>query len=93
MKNEFLQEKERIQNDQNSQRLKIDFELEYAKKRLDLDKEHTETTLNKYQIDSTERIYGKIGVREIKINQFSGDCKTNLLSLIPAIGAGLIKND
>jgi len=90
MKNDFNQEKERIQNDQNSSRLKQDFEFEFARKRLDLDKEHTQLTLQKYQIDSTERIYGKIGVKEIKSNQFSGDVKTNLLGLLPAIGAGLL---
>ena len=63
MRNDFNQEKERISNEQNAARLKQDFEIEFIRKRLDLDKEHTELTLQKYQIDSTERIYGKIGVR------------------------------
>lgn len=90
MKKEFEQEKERIQNDQAAMNMKTDFELEIARKRLNLEKEHNETTLAKYQIDCTERIYSKIGVREIKINQFTGDMKTNLLSLLPMMHAGLI---
>ncbi len=94
LKNNFNEEKERIDNEQKAARMKQDFEIEYARKKLDLDKEHNETTLLKYQIDTTERIYGKIGVRELKINQFSGDMKTNLLNLIPMMGAGLVpKND
>lgn len=63
MKNDFEQEKERISNEQSAARLKQDFEIEYIRKRLDLDKEHTPVTLQKYQIDSTERIYGKVGIR------------------------------
>ena len=94
MKRQFEQEKERINNEQNAAKMKIEFEMENARRKLELDKEHNETSLLKYQIDSTERIYQKIGVKEMKINQFSGDMKTNLLSLIPAMTAGLVpKND
>ena len=63
MRIDFNQEKERISNDQNAQRLKQDFEIEFIRKRMDLDKEHTALTLQKYQIDSTERIYGKVGIK------------------------------
>ena len=63
MRSDFNQEKEKISNDQNAQRLKQDFEIEFIRKRMDLDKEHTSLTLQKYQIDSTERIYGKVGIR------------------------------
>lgn len=93
MKREFEQEKERIQNDQAATNLKTDFELEIARKRLNLEKEHNETTLAKYQIDTTERIYSKIGVRELKINQFTGDMKTNLMSLLPMMQAGLVPKE
>jgi hypothetical protein len=62
--------------------------LEYALKRLSLDKEQTPITLRKYQIDSTERVYTKLNVKEIKINQFTGDSKTNLGSLLPQMGVG-----
>jgi len=60
---------------------------------LNLEKEHNETTLAKYQIDSAERIYNKIGVRELKINQFTGDMKTNLMSLLPMMQAGLVPKE
>jgi hypothetical protein len=86
MKNDLLQEQERIKNDQQTSRLKLDFELEFSRKRLDLDKEHDEKTLLKYQIDSTERIYNRLGIKEIKINQFTGDSKTSLAGLLPQMG-------
>ena len=80
------QEQERIKNDQLVARLKQDFEFEFASKKLQLDKEHDEKTLLKYQIDSTERIYSKLGIKEIKINQFTGDSKTSLGALLPQMG-------
>jgi hypothetical protein len=40
--------------------------------RMDLDRLHDNKTLQKYQIDTMERIYNKIGVRELKINQYVG---------------------
>lgn len=86
MKNQALQEQERIKNEQNASRLRQDFELEYARKKLDLDKEHNDKTLLKYQIDATERIYSKLGIREMKINQFTGDSKTSLASILPQMG-------
>lgn len=63
LRKDFEQEKERIQNEQNAARMKQDFEFEYAKKKIELDKEHNETSLAKYQIDVTERIYNRIGVK------------------------------
>jgi hypothetical protein len=53
---------------------------------LDLDKLHDEKTLQKYQIDTTERIYNKLGIKEVRINQFVGDGKTNLASILPSMG-------
>jgi flotillin len=93
MKRQFEEEKQRIDNDQTAAKLKQDFELEFAKRKLDLDKEHNETSLLKYQIDVTERIYQKVGVKELRINQFSGESKTNLLSLIPMMTSGLIPKE
>ena len=93
MKKEFEQEKERIENQQKAAKMKQDFDIEAAKIKLELDKQHNETTLLKYQIDTTERIYSKIGMRELKINQFSGESKTNLLGLLPAMTAGLIPKE
>lgn len=86
MRNQLLQEQERIKNEQTAARLRQEFEIEFARKRLDLDKEHNEKTMLKYQIDSTERIYSKLGIREVKINQFTGDSKTSLASLLPQMG-------
>ncbi len=90
LRNSFNEEKERIDNQQKAAGMRQDFEFEYARKKLALDKEHNGTTLLKYQIDTTERIYDKIGVRELKINQFSGDMKSNLSSLLPMMMAGLV---
>jgi hypothetical protein len=63
MKNQLLQEQERIKNEQTAAKLRQEFDLEFARKRLELDKEHDEKTLLKYQIDSTERIYSKLGIK------------------------------
>jgi hypothetical protein len=86
MRNQLLQDQERIKNEQVASRLRQDFEIEYARKKLELDKEHSDLTLQKYQIDTTERIYSKLGIREIKINQFTGDSKTSLASILPQMG-------
>jgi hypothetical protein len=56
------------------------------RKKLELDRLHDEKTLQKYQIDTMERIYQKLGVKEIKINQFVGDGKSNLASILPSMG-------
>lgn len=47
-------------------------ELNYLKKVIEVDKLHDNKTLQKYQIDAMERIYNKLGIREVKINQFVG---------------------
>lgn len=86
MRSQLLQEQEKIKNDQAVSRLRQDFEIEYARKRLELDKEYDDKTLLKYQIDSTERVYSRLGIKEIKINQFTGDSKTSLASLLPQMG-------
>jgi hypothetical protein len=86
MKSQLLQDQERIKNEQTSARLRQEFEIEFARKKLELDKEHDDKTLLKYQIDSTERIYNRLGIKEIKINQFTGDSKTSLASILPQMG-------
>jgi hypothetical protein len=48
--------------------MKQDFDLEYQKKLLEVDMLHDSKTLQKYQIDSMERIYNKLGIKEVKIN-------------------------
>jgi hypothetical protein len=86
MRNQLLQDQEKIKNEQTVARLRQEFEIEFARKRLDLDKEHNDLTLQKYQIDATERIYTKLGIKEVKINQFTGDSKTSLAALLPQLG-------
>lgn len=89
MKTQLAQEKEKISNEQTAATLRQEFELEFARKRLDLDKLHDDKTLFKYQIDSTERIYQRLGIKEIKINQFTGDSKTSLANILPQMGYAL----
>ena len=89
IKKDFEEKKEKIMNDQNAAKMKIEYDIKNAKRRLDLDKEHNDTSLLKYQIDTTERLFNKIGLRELKINQYTGEAKTNLLSLLPAMAGGL----
>lgn len=64
------------------------FELDMMKKKLDVDRLHDEKTLQKYQIDSMERIYNKLGIKEVRINQFVGDNKSTLASILPTLGFG-----
>lgn len=89
MKNDLLQEQQKIKNQQEASRLRTEFELEFARKRLELDRQQNQTTLRKYQIDSTERIYTKLGIKEIKINQFTGEGQTSLGSLLPQLATQL----
>jgi hypothetical protein len=35
-----------------------------------------------------ERIYNKLGIKEVKINQFVGDSKSSLATILPAMGFG-----
>ena len=56
---------------------------------MELDKCHNDISLLKYQIDSTERIYSKLGIKEVKINQFTGDSKTTLANILPSLGFGM----
>jgi hypothetical protein len=46
--------------------------LELQKKIIEVDRLHDERTLQKYQTDTMERIYNKLGIKEVKINQFVG---------------------
>lgn len=72
LRTSLLEEEERLRNEQKIAKLKQDFEMEYERQRISVDKEHDAKTLLKYQIDATERIYKSLGIREVKINQFTG---------------------
>lgn len=69
--------------------MRLAAELDMMKKRLEVDRLHDEKTLQKYQIDSMERIYNKLGIKEVKINQFVGDNKSTLASILPTLGFGM----
>ncbi len=88
LKTELEKEQERLSNSQKVEELKQDFELQFAKKKLDVDRLHDDKTLQKYQIDSMERIYNKLGIKEVRINQFVGDNKSSLASILPTMGFG-----
>lgn len=88
LKGEFEKEEERINNSQKVDLIKQDFEIEFTKKKLEVDRLHDDKTLQKYQIDSMERIYNKLGIKDVRINQFVGDGKTSLASILPTLGFG-----
>jgi len=67
--------------------MKQNFELDYQRKLLEVDKLHDEKTLKKYSIDSMERIYNKLGIKEVRINQFvGGGDQSNLATILPSLG-------
>jgi hypothetical protein len=80
------QEQEKLKNDNAIRLMKQDFDLEYQKKLLEVDRLHDSKTLQKYQIDSMERIYNKLGIKEVKINKFVGNEQSNLASILPSLG-------
>lgn len=49
-----------------------------------MDKWHDETTMKKYKIDATARVYSNLYVKDLKINQFG---EKSLMELLPSIGA------
>ena len=49
-----------------------------------MDKMHDETTLKKYRIDATSRIYDYTGIKEIKVNKFG---ERSLLEILPTVRA------
>ena len=76
-----------LKNEQSIADEKQNFELQTAKEELDMDRLHDETTLKKYKMDATERIIKNLGLKEVKINQFSSS-KSGLESYIPTIKSG-----
>lgn len=64
-----------------------ELELDYQRKVIEVDRLHDAKTLQKYQVDALERIYNKLGIREVKINQFvGGNEQSNLASILPSLG-------
>ena len=55
--------------------------------RLEFDRLHDDKTMQAKQIDTMERIYNKLSIKQLKINQFTGqNDTTNLASIIPSLG-------
>lgn len=73
---------EKLKKDQSIQETQMNFSIEAMKSKIDTDKWHNETTLKKYKIDATARIYNTLNVKDVKINQF-GD--KSLLDLLPSL--------
>ena len=71
----------RLENEQRNEREKKNFEFETAKREIELAKKHTPLTLEKYTIDSNERIYRQLKLGETRINQFVGSDDPKSLSL------------
>ena len=55
--------------------MRQDFAKEEAKKMFEVEKEHNEITLAKYEIDSIENIYRRQNIRGVSINQYAGGDK------------------
>lgn len=55
----------------------------------EVEKEHNDITLAKYEIDNMEAIYRKQNIRNVSINQYAGGEKESLAALLPAIGYGM----
>jgi hypothetical protein len=65
--------------------MRSDFENANIGKNIEIDKMHNDISLQKYTIDSTERVYKKLATREIKVSQFVGDTKNVVASLLPGL--------
>lgn len=57
-------------------------------KDFELYKLHTPLTLQKYEIDTMERVLTSQGIRNISVNQFSGGDKESVGAVMPLLGFG-----
>ena len=55
------------------QAIKYLFEEEKIRKRVELDSLYTGDVLQKYSIDTMAKIYQNLGIKEVRINQFTGN--------------------
>lgn len=78
---DFEINRQRLTNEQQNERERKNFEFETAKREIQLAKQHTPLTLEKYTIDSNERIYRQLKMGETRINQFMGSEDPKSLSL------------
>lgn len=78
---DFEINRKKLENEQQNEREKKNFELETMRREIELAKKHTPLTLEKYTIDSNERIYRQLRLGETRINQFVGSDDPKSLSL------------
>ncbi|KAL4455783.1 hypothetical protein ABPG74_003193 [Tetrahymena malaccensis] len=77
---------ERRRKEQEQERLDKEFQLEMFKKTVEADKNLDGAALQKYIVDSTERIYQRLPLKEISVNSYVGpDGVQNIASLLPAL--------
>lgn len=88
LRNDLITEQEKQKYSQELDTIKQNFANAQEAKKFQLEKMHTELTLQKYQIDSMERVYKTLNVRNMSINQFSGADKDSIGAIMPALGFG-----
>ncbi|KAL4489277.1 hypothetical protein ABPG72_006341 [Tetrahymena utriculariae] len=77
---------EKKKKEQEQERLEKEFALEMFKKTVEAEKTLDGAALQKYIVDSTERIYQRLPLKEISVNSYIGpEGVSNISSLLPAI--------
>ena len=76
---------EKLKKDQTIEENELDFKIAGIKEKINMDKMHDETTLKKYKIDATSRIYESMNIKDVKVNKF-GD--RSLMDLLPTVEIG-----
>lgn len=69
--------------------MRQDFDKDYRKKKFELEKEHDERTLTKYEIDSIERTYMSLRGNTISVSQYTGGDKETIAALLPNLAYGM----
>lgn len=78
---------QRKAKEMEAEELRKSFDLKMFQKSIEVDATMNPVAIQKYIVDSTERIYSKLPLKEISVNQYVGPENTsNISSLLPAIG-------
>jgi len=82
------QEQQKLSNENTIKEIRQDYDIDYRTKLLEVDRMHDDKTLRKYQIDTMERIFKQLGVKDVRINQFVGgvDGHNDLAAILPSLG-------
>lgn len=77
----------RKEKEQQALQVRKEFDLKMFSMEVEAHGKMNPTALQKYIVDSTERIYNRLPIKEISINQYTGPENTsNISSLLPGIG-------